>query len=352
MQNHFVTEFGHRIDFIPGYHERVDRFTSTFRDTHFTQERAGFIDRPATWTAKGTYQKSFLKNYAMFSYVVQFLQRWRLSGPWQRAIDLGGAYGVFSALLKASGLAREVAYVDLLNYAAITPDYQEFLNNLEEIAAAGTVELEKARNMLDFFPGSPSLFGMHRQFPNLAQVDEFQHGDLFHVTEKFDLVTSIATVDLFDLDATLAKVREMMAPNGLFVCLEEYWWWIVNSTCVAGHFPYTVQRLTAADLGRYVEEHHPHLMPSLDARLNYLYGGKRPTMTDWCAAAERQGLRVIAIDRIMPKNHHRVGFKVTSLLKLPDFNLNEILRDIRHYRPDVGVDDLLTSINVLAMVKA
>jgi len=120
---------------------------------------------------------------------------------------------------------------------------------------------------------------------------------------------------------------------------------------IMGNFPFAAQRLTRKDLRRYISEHHPEYLASLDARCDYLFAGKAPTVTEWIDAAERNGLKVIAMERIMAKKHHRLPYTMGNMLQQPWFSLSDLMLDIRCFRPDVSVDDLLTSIIACAMVK-
>lgn len=352
MQDHFVTEFGHRIDFVPGYYEANNTFAASMPDSQFKRQERAIAIRSPQWKPEYAYSGCH-KDFVAFSYVAWFLQRWGLLRTWERAIDLGGAEGTFSALLKASGLAAHVTNLDLVDRSLVAPDYQVFLESLANPSPDDIERIRKAKRVFDLFPEHPPMMGLYRKFPHRAAVDAFQHKDIHEASGKYDLVTALLVFDLLDLDAALAKVRNLLTDDGLFLCVDEYWWWAVNSTCIVGHFPYAVQRLTYGDLQRYVGEHHPHLLPSLEARYRYMYAGNTPpTVMDWCAVARRQGLRPIGVERVVARDHHRLGYPMPYILKQPWFNSLEIIRDIRHVKPDVGVDDLTTSIITLAMVKA
>lgn len=351
-QQYFVTEFGHRIDFVPGYHAAHKPFIDSIPDNHFKkQERTAVLSGP-DWTPSRIYTGCY-KDLVAFSYVVWFLKRWNLLRGWKRALDLGGAEGTFSALFKASGMAEHVTNLDLVDYAAVAPNYDKFVRSLATATPESLDCIARAKNVFDLFPDREPMVGIYADFPHRAAVDEFHHADIYDASGKYDLVTTVGVFDLLDLDKALAKVRDLLTDGGLFVCVDEYWWWALNSTCIMGHFPYAVQRLTYHDLERYVGAHHPEVLPTLEARYRYMFDGKpAPTLTDWGAVAERQGLRVIGVERVIAKRHHRQVYAMPRLLKQPWFKPLEILRDIAHIRPGVGIDDLTTSIVTLAMVKA
>lgn len=352
MQDHFITEFGHRIDFVPGYYEQNKAFVESIPDSHFKTQTLAIARRGPEWKPDGIFGHCY-KDLVTFSYVAWFLERWGLLRGWKRAIDLGGGNGTFSALMKASGLAASVVNLDLVDFSEVTPDFDLFVSKLENPSLDDLDRIGRAKHVFDLLPSQAPMVGIYRDFPHSAAIDEFHHADIYDASGKYDFVAGLLVFDLLDLDRALAKVRDLLTDDGIFICLDEYWWWTINSTCILGHFPYAAQRLTYSDLQRYVSEHHPHLLPSLKARYHYMYSGNpAPTLTDWANIAERQGLRLIATDRIVAKQHHRTAYSMPRLLKQSWFNPLEIVRDIQHIRPGVGMDDLMTSAITLAMTKA
>lgn len=352
MPDHFITEFGRRIDFVPGYYETMlGGFAGSVADEHYTAPNRKRVFRTNDWSPEQMYDISYLKTLVVFSYIAWFLERWGRLQRWESAIDLGGAYGTLSALLKASGLAKRVTSVDICDYSDVTADFSGFCAQINEITARGGRRLQSTKDILDFFPNQDPRAGIWHDFPLPAKVDEIRHGDLFDATGKYDLVTSFATLDLFDLDRVCAKVRDLLTDDGVFICIEEYFWWTINSSCLFGHFPYAHQRLTRTDLKRYMAENHPEMLASFDARYNFLYDGTCPTMTDWIAAADRNGLRLVGMERVMAKRHHRLPFLTRTMLHDGKLNLHDVIQDIRQFRPDVAVEDLLTSISTIALEK-
>ena len=254
------------------------------------------------------------------------------------------------------------ACLDLVDYSPITSgDYFEkalaFIRNISATDSVGAgrvfASMQRARTSFDFFPDQPVTTGISQDFPVRATVDEYIQQDMFETTGTYDFIYTFAVFDLLDLDKALAKVRELISNDGLFVCLDEYWWFPINSSAIIGHFPYTMQRLSFSDLERYVSKHHPAILPNLRNRYYFLYGGTPPpTINDWFKIAKRQGLRPVAVERIIPKTHARILDSPPQLLTKPWFDSDEVLRDIHHLKPDVMLDDLLTSSIYIAMVAA
>jgi hypothetical protein len=285
-----------------------------------------------------------------FSKIVDFMRRWESLGRFNTSIDLGGGMGGWSAFFRGAGIVGHTTNVDLADYSGITRDgyFQAFLSlvaNLTDDVIGQTTQLglKRAKRAFDLPPDIPVLANVHADFPEFPKVDAFQHRDLFEAEGIYDLVSSCCTLDLYDLDHTFAKIRSLLGDNGVYVGLEEYWWWIANSSGIQSLLPYAMQRLTREEFRQYVSQHRPKFQSSFDALYDYLYAGKRPLVDDWRAAAQRQGLALIAVERIVPKRHHRAPICPPALFRKGLISADEILRDIHRHTPRAGIEDLMTS---------
>ena len=177
--------------------------------------------------------------------------------------------------------------------------------------------------------------------------------DLMETTGQYDLVTSFFCFDYLEINKALRKVRSLLKTGGVFVGMMEYWWWPVNSTAILGHFPYAGQRLTFDDLVRYYSENHMDLMENLYSKYHYFHEGRQhPTIGDWFISARENGLRPIAIERVIPKSHpSRLPDCPPQIFAAPWFDHREVLRDIHYFKPDVTVDDLFTSAICIALTR-
>lgn len=274
----------------------------------------------------------------------------------------GGAEGTCAALFRAAGLVEHATNLDLADYSQVTSgslfdEFLIFMRDIDTSARKGSVTarevLLKTKSTFDFFPNQKPSFGIYQNFTAPAVVDEYRQQDIFDLTGTYDLILTFAVFDLLDIDKALAKVREVIAPDGLFVCMDEYWWYPINSSAIVGHFPYAMQRLSYKDLERYVGEHRPDRLPGLEDRYAFLYGGTQPpTINDWFRLAEKNKLRPVAVERIMSKNSHRLKDSPIAIFKNDCFNPDDVLRDIRYMKPDVVAEDLFTSHIHIAMVPA
>lgn len=351
--SYFVTEFGHKIEFVPGYHERFSTLCDAVLDHSYVLDG----ETPRTLDQqKPPDTDNVAKKLVLFSQLVYFLERWGLVRKFETSIDLGGSYGMISAFLKGAGYVENATNVDLVDYPRHVPknyfDFYLHVLNERPDERAEKIEpgLKRAKWTYDYFPLTDPLFGVVTKFERPCVVDEFRHQNLFDVQGEYDLVFTLGTLDILDPDEAFAKIRSLLSPDGMYVGIEENWWYFANASAITAHFPFAHQRLSYADLERYMAEFHPERLSMLKARDQYMYAGKRPTLNDLCAAAARQGLRPLGIDRILPKLHHRgTGAKI---LRNPDYDPIGIMRDVHALRPDVSEEDLMTSVFNLAFTKA
>lgn len=352
MVDHFTTEFGHQIPFVPGYFDRNKFFAQTFPASHFAKQTLAVAKRTADFDAVQSF-RGLYKSLVIFSKLTHFLKRLSLLQTWRRSIDIGAGWGSMSAFFKASGFVEHATNLDLVDYTKALGDYsyQTFLRGMRTVDGGTATRIQGAKFAFDHYPDASLGTGLHGDFPCPAVVDDFQHRDFFEAIGHYDLITAVGVLDLFDIEAALAKVAELLTDDGLFLCLDEYWWFPANSSCISAHFPYAVQRLSYSDLERYIGEYHPEMLPSLPARMHYLFNGKPPTLNDWREMARRQGLRLIASERIMPQRHHRLVDSPVSMLSQDWCRPADVLRDIGYIKSDVTLDDLKTSSVILAFKK-
>lgn len=359
MSDHFTTEFGHRIDFVPGYFER-NRY---YADDALTRRAAYFARTVETWQRASTIQKAPnpTPDWVQFSATTSFLIRHDLFRKWKSVIDLGGGEGMIARLFKAAGLAERATNLDLDDYSALCP--QEYFDKWVDVFRAPMKydgpskdlihsSARKFKYYFDHFPEFPTFFGLYQKFPNAPALDENLLISLFDAPGQHDLVISFSTLDFFDLDEILPKVRDLLTPDGMFVCSVNSHWWPASPGGVIGHFPFMLQRLTEADVERYYAAHQPEFNQHIHSRYNHYHQGhQRPTLADWFAYADKHGLKIVAYERVISRQHERVEV-LPVLLRKPWFDIKDVMRDVHTLRPDVTIDELMTSAFRLAMVRA
>ncbi|MCA0202525.1 MAG: hypothetical protein LCH56_17135 [Proteobacteria bacterium] len=130
MADHFVTEFGHRIDFVPGFYERNKEYVSWIAKTDVSQQIK-------TYAPQGRVDPRLLfRDWITFSAAAHFLGRHGLfDRQYQTAIDLGGAEATMMRLFAAYGAVKEASSVDLIDFSAAVDDayFDEFIRHLNDI---------------------------------------------------------------------------------------------------------------------------------------------------------------------------------------------------------------------------
>jgi len=353
----FTTEFGHKIEFVPGYFEANKKYNA-----HVDASDHAFDAELRTFS--GGKRWDFwhpAKDYVNLSAIIYFLRRHQVLQNWERGIDLGGAEGASIALMKAAGYIKHATNSDIYDYSpVIGPGYFrsfiEFLSTVYESESEEAMQTRKimarTRYSFDYFPQQGAMTGLLNSFPHSAEIDVNLHGNMMDLNEQYDFVMSCGVFEHLDLDQVLAKVSALLSRGGTFACMDGYWWFPVNSAGFVGHFPYMLQRLSASDLERYMTGYHPEAWPALRKRYSHINGGKlRPTISDWIALGHKHCLRTVAVERIMPARHHRIPEVPAKLFRQPYFDPSEVLRDIAAIRDGVVIEDLMTSALRIAMVK-
>jgi hypothetical protein len=350
--DYFVTEFGHRIDLVPGYFER-NRFYS---DNNIVR-----LDKYPRSEPKGGDSRYAYKRWVLFSSMVAFLERHGLLRKFSTALDLGGSEGDYLRLFKAAGIIGEGTVADLQVYdiEQYNKLFRVFLmcaRNLDQVneralsAIKNTVTEAKAD--FDFLADTEPFEGLHLQFPYEGTIDKAIAGDAMNLGGAYDLVTAFNFLYYLDLDDIFLKMRELLNPGGLFASFTSYFWWPVTNAGLVANFPYVAQRLTFQDTVKYFTKYQPDDMKNLEERYFFYHSRKNynATVADWVSAATRHGFRPLACDRASPKRSRRMQTP-HELMKEPWFDMNEVLRDAHEIKKAVTTEDLTTGALLLAFTR-
>lgn len=345
----FTTEFGHTIPFVPVYFERNSGYAKYAKSTKLHEGLTVVDGAPMN-------PGSVLKNWAEFSSVVHFMAKAGVLRRFGNGVDLGGASSACIRMFKAAGFIEHATNVDLDDYSKLGGDafFRECFQFLRAFDSTATPEmkeaLQRAKNAFDTFSNVGLMDGIVSTLKRSPDLDSNLHMDLMETPGTYDLVTAFCCFDYLEINKALKKVRSLLNPGGVFVGVLEYWWWPINSTGILGHFPYAGARLSLDDLTKYYAEYHSDLIENLYFKYSYFHEGQQhPTINDWFAAAKENGLRPVAVERIMPSRHHRIPDTPYQIFSSPGFDHRDVLRDIHHLKPDVTVDDLYTSAIRLAL---
>jgi SAM-dependent methyltransferase len=355
-EKYFITSFGKRIDFIPGYreaHARPWNF-STIPGPVQSKKRPGFHD---------TFEDMF--SYGM---MVDFLTRLGLwtGRKYRRALDIGGAQGIISALLRGEGRAGHVTTIDIVDSSKSFSPGRHFLYYLKYKVDILVSKYLPVPPKWHIFRKNNNKYGYGTSFLSsvwnvklrrVPKVDRYVVGDFagYDFPDKFDLITAMNVIVWLNYDKLFSKISELLEEGGVFFFLTDYWWYPVNSTKIYGDFPYACQRLTQKDLRRYFEENYPDQAENMEKKYSFFHENyAHPVVGDYVQCAEKYGLTLAGSQRLFPKPYSRDNrslFVPEELNHYDDGRLLEVLEDIHQFRPDVTLEDLYTVHVLMAFVK-
>ena len=348
----FKTSYGTVIEDVEGYRDAHLDFTASdvFPSSESRAETAPFgID-------------GFIKDVYEYALMIDFMESVGVTTSWDRTLDIGGAEGTMARLLRGEGRAHCAAVVEVKDIASRLPTslFVKHWCRFRAISAASRFSPRLRRFLLGdgewrgkrltalylnfgYVPPRGSTFWTVR-LRAIPRLDRFIVGDVYALQETFDLVTSFLSLPCFDHVRLFEKVGSLLTEGGTFFVMSDNWWFPVNSAVVVGDFPYVSQRLSKEDFRRYVEERHPGDIDDWMSRYEYSYEGRaHPTLDDCVEVADRFGLELIGARRLFPPylHHHRAAIPPRQLNRHEDTRLVDILADVRHHRPDVGLLDLM-----------
>lgn len=338
MSDHFITEFGHKIDFVPGYYER-NRFYADFARRQLVSGHA--YDGETLGTPVMNYMLA--RDWVLFSGLVKFLERNGLLQRWQSGIDLGGAEGTIIRLFKAAGLIQHATNVDIADFSATATEdvFRSFMAGIRDRTYFGP----HAMKSVEWAKIHQAYYGdLIENFPEAQDLDCNLVMRAEEVTDTYDLITANALMEFVDLDVILPKLRTMLRKGGLIVGSFNAAWCPIVPSGILGDFPYAFQRLTLEDARRYFSEHHAEQITNLETRYNWFHKGKyRPTLSDWFALIQLYGMRIVAFERVSSPAHERYFHTPAQLVKERWFNIFDVLRDVHCINDAVTIDDLMTT---------
>lgn len=360
-RRYFDTRYGHRIDFVDGY--RAAHAPKRDVDPGKISEvliADRIKDHPSDHYEQQMPFKAFVKDVAEYCLVMEFLESLGVAGPWERALDMGGAEGTISRLLRADGRVRHSVCNDLIDLRHRLSD-RHFRGLFRKFRVRrGLGRLFQRRFALpDYAVDFGPEFRRNRMFGNIVlrqppRLDEYLAGDFYEISNRFDFISSLLSLEYFEPDKVLSKISGLLDEGGIFVFLVNNFWWPINSTQVVGDFPYAAQRLDRCDLEKYLRAVYPN--EADDAMYRYDYFARRdekPTLDDYIEAASRHDLVLLGAQRLIPadRKHRKTAFPPFVLDQFEATKIPDVLRDIQAFRPDVRLIDLRTAYHMAAFVK-
>ena len=362
MKKGFQTSFGTTIPLIPGYKEAHPKIRISDIITPYAEmvpDKQMGID-------------GFIKDVYEYAMMMDFLENLGIKTRWDKGLDLGGAEGTMSRLLRGEGKLKTAVTVDISDVSH-NLSTQAFLKHYVRFRAA-CIASRFSPTLKSFLLGDGLWHGRHltplfnhwgywppasSKFWNLTlkkapKIDRYITGDVYDLQEKFDLITAFFCLDYFNIDKIFATISRLLTEGGTFFMAVNYWWYSVSAAGIVGDFPYCCQRLTREDFIRYFQEFHPEEADDALQRYNYYHQSAiHPTLNDYAEIADRYDMTTLGSTRLTPPRdvHHRSAVTPTQLNQFEDSRLQDVLADVRRFRPDVGLLDLQTAHVMLVFQK-
>lgn len=345
----FQTSYGRRINFYPGYKAKYPVFSekqvlSVYQDT---EEHIPFF--------------AFIKDAFEYGMMIDFLAHHGLKGPWDSALDVGGAEGTVSRFLKSEKLVRRADCIDIKDFSKTLPDslYDSYLRKFRLYAWLNKVGLKKPNLKVNFhehFNYAPTLSDKYYNLQAKAagRIDHYYTHSIYEHREKYDFISALLCFPYFDLRQLFPKISSLLNHGGVFYFITDYWWSQVNSSQIVGNFPYACQRLTREDLIRYFETNHPDEVPYVTKKYDYYHCQMpAPVVSTYVQLAQDCGMELIDSRRQITQSvdNERIFITPQDLDKDPRSKLSDVLDDIHQFRKDVKVEDLMTAFVHGAFVK-
>ena len=338
----YKTKYGNSIQFVDGYMDaHKDLFINSVAkpDDIINAEKINY--------------KGWVNDLFTYSMMVDMFDEFGIECKFNRSLDIGGAQGVLSRLMKAEGKTKWAACIEIRD---MQNSINQFVFYKHYIKYRIRLLLSSFNKLKMLAPGNNNKYGYFIKYrknhaakyrvKKLPSIDDYIVGDVFQHNEKYDLITSIQSLGYFDLDEIFKKISELLEDGGVFFVLVDYFWYPVNSTRIVGDAPYMAQRLDEDDLLRYFSEFHPEMAASVKEKLSYCHKGNRPVISDFIKTADKYNLQLINCRRHttpMQDSNIRTRYTPTFIDKHKNTKLTDILCDIKQYNSNVEIEDLQTT---------
>jgi len=349
VNNFFETSFGRKIQFYPGYKERYPVLTekevlSVYQNT---DESVPFY--------------AFMKDSFEYGMMIDFLTHHGVQGPWESALDLGGAEGTISRHLKSEGIVKRAECLDIKDFSKTLPDglYDQYRRKFRLYSLVNRLGIKKPNLIVNF----PAHFCYHPAFSdkyyNLearqsGRIDNYYTHSIYDHQIKYDFISALLCFPYFDLRKLFPQISSLLNQGGIFYFITDYWWSQINSSQIIGNFPYACQRLTKEDLITYFKQFHPDETPYVQKKYDYYHCTMpAPVVSTYVKLARDSGLDLIAIKRQITQeaDGERILYAPQDLNRDPRTKLDDVLTDIHQFRQDVKIEDLMTAFVIGAFVK-
>ncbi|OGH59409.1 MAG: hypothetical protein A2725_01105 [Candidatus Magasanikbacteria bacterium RIFCSPHIGHO2_01_FULL_33_34] len=368
----FTTQFGEKIELIPGYGDSTGfnkKKALAGKKLNEVYERLHYVEGSSI----NIEVDNFGRDVITYALLMDFLEDNGLlpKEGYNRSIDIGGREGIHAALFRAQHSKYAVS-ADLMD--GNDPDFAEKMKKIiqnQKKHKWGEMLLEDnpitAPILGKLFPGKKSRRHMtmcgvepskknfyNFNFKREADVDKFMVGDFLNtsVDGKFDMATCFLALCLIDYKKLVEKVSSMLEPGGVFAFFERYTWGPGPVTGLSGDFPYFEKRMTLEDIKKYYQEFKPDELEYVEKLYNH-HDPTRTSIKQYVDHSYDAGLNLIAFKPLVVPflsdtidETYKPGDPINR-----DINAKEVLRDINHFRADIDLRDLFTSYFMMAFKK-
>ncbi len=342
MIRSFKTSFGHAIPFREGYRlHKPPMFDPSF-----------YREIPPMECDFG-----ILADIFEFSRMVNWLDTiFGVPQKFAKLLDVGGNTGLIARLFKATGRAHEVQCLDLCDLRQTLPmDRVKAILKIIQLAKDEIMVGERGPHLQFVLTCFSSEQNQHpaplpSSIWSISPDSEFTLAkficeDFYNQTNLYDCITSFSSLDHFTPSKFFRKASSMLVSGGMLYIWHINWYWVLNSPQVYGEFPYAAQRLTPDDLWRYFDEFHPEDKTKAQKAYGYWHNGETGyVLNDYIDMGVEAGLLPVNVHRLTP-NSGRLPSDINGFQLQGDHGittLNEVLRDIHCFKPNVTMLDLIT----------
>ena len=377
MKSRYRLKNGRSIEFLPEYYrfhsERFGHKKSVVKVVETSINAAGSSKNLDYQTIAKKFSKKnstiklsgFVSKIVPTYQMIEMFRDTRFEVPYGKTLDIGCGLGIHLRLLKAWGYIAEAVGIDIYDVCSGFNEARlsnlqfkfKFLKQIEKIqdriarrnqaqlnpvARAVMTKVPTVRNFSKDYGHRPDMSIYDLSFKKKPKVDRLILGNVFDHNEKYDLVTSFASLDWFTAAEIIPKVYDLLNEGGFFYVWVTNWWQSLNTSNIFGHFPFAPQRMTYDEFVDYVKTAIPDHADDIIKSYSY-FDPSHPTLADYIEIGNRAGFVPLNWAENVHPETIRASSSVTSLgiAELDPKEFQNALRDIQIISPEIRLHDLL-----------
>ena len=180
--------------------------------------------------------EDFVSDLVSFNFFYEFLSQNGLLKKYNKHLDIGGDVAFFGFLCQSLNIAKDSTSIDLKkiennNLLRIFIYYKFVIRN----------RFSKYKSLLRFVGKNGYVnrkTSIYNNLPILTFRGKLKTStqNIFELTEKFDLITSIGSLEFFDPKKILKQIYELLNENGICYINVSYFWYLINKDKVKNKF--------------------------------------------------------------------------------------------------------------------